>query len=237
MPDQPERKDLGTRRSEGSDSAEPKGGSTELDTPFLLHFTIHTERALGMDAEGFDLLMSNAKSRLGRLHSELQQELDWWSEGRGRARTGLEASYEGRERARPRFKVQSVFYDIGSVELFVVLGVVYTAAKDYGTIRENLHRLTNDLRPMIGNVLGIDWEKVPVSGRVAQGGMSSPETERENVETVPASTPHDDAPQTLRQAAPTSQGFSERAGFVLYLAISNIVLILVLGLLLLKTAV
>jgi hypothetical protein len=137
-----------------------------------------------------------------------------------------------RSEVRVRFTLRDLRIQRGSITLIAILGVVWVGFRDYEAVRRGLMVVANDMRSIVEglgeNLLPHWWaidSTVMVGTPSAQppaGGSSETRTQR--VIDWTARVPQ------------RSSNWAARNAFILYLVITNVVLIVLLGLLLLWKA-
>jgi hypothetical protein len=144
------------------------------------------------------------------------------------------------------FNVVVIEYRQGSIEILVILGVVYAGIKDYETVRNSLQALIRDMRDVIVRVLS-DSDAGQV-GSVAPGRLqqATSVTVRERgvpgqraPQVINAATSADDLPANVSSVVQLRRWIATYLAVllaVLYLVVTNIVLIVILGRLVLQTA-
>ncbi len=141
------------------------------------------------------------------------------------------------------FEVVDIEYRQGSIELLVILGVVYAGVKDYETVRNSLQALIWDMREVIRTVL----REVSPLRSVAPGQIQNTSVRVRDREAPGQSTPQvGNAATSYGSLSNTTARALQLRRWIatywavllaaLYLVVTNIVLIVFLGLLVLRMA-
>jgi len=134
-----------------------------------------------------------------------------------------------------RFEITNLYYQRGRIELFVVLGLVYAAVKDYESVRNSLRRLLRDMENVIRGVLDLDqspWVILPEI-RSTSAEVQDSAGRGQSRQRVVNVSPEDNRELPLERAPQPPARWDVSRWIVLYLIVSNILLITLLGLLLL----
>jgi hypothetical protein len=145
-----------------------------------------------------------------------------------------------------RFEVVDLQYRQGSIELLVILGVVYAGIKDYETVRKSLKALMRDMREVIQTVLNdVSPLRSVARGSIRATSVTVREREVPGQSTQSTSQVSNEATSVGSMSTSAASVLQLRRWIasnwvvllaVLYLAVTNILLIVFLGFLLLRMA-
>jgi hypothetical protein len=217
--------------SEGEARATERSEAEEL---YTVRLTIYPRSVSGLprspqDQEGDKRteaeLLAGLQTKRASLHAAFQAEADKAWAGQG--------AEMPEEEPNVRLAMRDLRIQSGSITLIAILGVVYIGVKDYEQIRQSLLLMARDMRSRLRDFLSATTPNFyrhywAIDSEVMVGTPSSqPQSARASRET------HTYEPTPAMQS-PSPFNWDARTAFGLYLAITNIVLIVILGLLLIR---